>query len=362
MSVNIQQKEINIKDYIEDWLKEVESKERIKKNTLSTNVENGKDINEKNTHEKSSSTLSVTNSTDDNTNTTSTSKENKLEKPGRLDTIAKRFQKLRFDEKWNTKLLTDNFVLLGTTGKNSERYLTLEMALFNAGYRIREGGLKKKIRKYIKDLTEWEFLQLLDEYRGLKTSGKFTGRWNPFGIRNKNEFLREFRSPHFTVEDDPIMISLVSQITNLDFVIFHENYTIQDLRGQNDRKFIILYKFTEKNPSNTSYSTYMCCVGLNKKKHNNNIKHKKSNNNNLIYKFDNEHIPEEISILLNRDEFVFRHISNLIETKLNKNECLKLDKIIDELEKTVCSHFSHSEIRGIVKIINTILLDRKFFC
>lgn len=350
MSVNIQQKEINIKDYIEDWLKEVESKEPIKKNTLSTNVENGKDKNEKNTDEKSSSTLSVTNSTDDNTNTTSTSKENKVEKPGRLDTIAKRFQKLRFDEKWNTKLLTDNFVLLGTTAKNAERYLTLEMALFNAGYRIREGGLKEKIRKYIKDLTEWEFLQLLDEYKGLKTSGKFTGRWNPFGIRNKNEFLREFRSPHFTLEDDPIMISLVSQITNLDFIIFHENYTIQDLRGQNDRKFIILYKFTEKNKDKPGITKYMCCVGLNK------------NKKKTIYKFDNEDIPDEINILLNRDEFIFRHISNLIEEKLKKDECLKLDKIIMELEKRVCSNFSHSEIRGIVKIINTILLDRNFFC
>ena len=163
--------------------------------------------------------------------------------------------------------------------------------------------------------------------------------------------MREFKSPHFTVEDDPIMISLVSQITHLDFIIFHENYTIQDLRNLSlSNKFIILYKFTEKNMDKLGITTYMCCVGLNKTK------------KKLIYKFDNEHIPDEISILLNRDEFIFRHISNLIEEKINNDECLKLDKIIMELEKRVCSNFSHSEIRGIVKIINTILLDRNFFC
>lgn len=355
MSVNIQQnKEIDIKDYIEDWLKQVEGNEINLNKTKKQNTNETKLTDESETKDESES----------ETKDESESEISKTNKPGKLDAIAKRFERLKFDEKWNNKLLTDNFVLLGATGKGWDRYLTLEMALFNAGYKLKQGCLKAKIRKYIKDLTEWEFLQLLDKYKLQRSSGNFTGKWNPFGVRNKNEFLREFKSPHFTLEDDPIMFSLISQIFNVDFLIFHQNYSVQDLRNSNN-KFIILYKFTETKLIGgvDDTKTFICCVGLKTNK-------KDLNKKKLIckfgckfsYKFDSEHLPEEISVLLNRDEFIYKHISNLIESKLKgDNSSLHLDKIIDELEKTVCSKFTHSEIRGIVKIINTILVNNEFF-
>ena len=356
MSVDIKENEINLKDYIEDWLKEVEGdKQKNEEHVAISRIDRQKQT-KTDTVTDTVNTSTVTDTEYISTATLDSDKENK--KIGRLDKIGKRFQTLRFDNKWKTKLLSDNFILLGATGKGDEKYLTLEMALYNAGYKLREGGLKAKIRKYIQDLTQWEFLQFLDKYKIQKSDGKFTGKWDPFGVRNKNEFLREFKSPHFTLEDDNIMMSLISQMFNVDFIIFHENYCIQDLRGlvlQN--KFIILYKFTENNLIE-GQKTFICCVGLKKKKKRYN---KLLDGYKIDYKFDNEHLPTEISILLNREEFIFKHVLNLIDNKLKNKNALHLDEIIGELEKILCMNFSHSEIRGIIKIINSILSDKKYF-
>lgn len=259
----------------------------------------------------------------------------------KLIKIAKNFKKLVFDERWNAKLLTDKFVLFGINNKKHEKNLTLEMALFNAGQR--KVKLKKKIIKYINDLTQWEFLQFLDEYKTEKSSGNFNGKWDPYSIKNKREFIREFRSPHFTLENDNIMINLISKIMGIDFIIFHQNHCIQDLSNekQND-KLIILYKFNDD-----ENNVYICCVGLVLKQ-------------KTLTVFNRERLPEQLRIILNRDEFIFEHIRRII-TEVIEKEILTLNYIINQLESRLSSKFSHNELREIVKIINSILQNIEYF-
>lgn len=312
---------VDIKDYIEDWLSE-RIDERASEEDMSERI--GERIGEEKVSERI----------------------NDIEKIGKLEKIGKHFKKLNFDEKWNKKLLSNRFNLFGTNNKRYEKYLTLEMALYNSGQKnLREGGLKRKIMGYINDLTQWEFLQLLDEYKVEKSSGKFTGRWDPFIIKNKRDFIREFKSPHFTLENDSIMINLISKILGIDFIILHQNYCIQDLTGivPND-KLIILYKFVDSNEQ-----VYVCLVGL-------------SITKKVVTKFDREKLPEEIRIILNKDEFIFEHIKKLISNMIEKeNVNLTLNFIINELESTLCSKFSHNEIRGIIKITNDILKNVGYF-
>lgn len=264
-----------------------------------------------------------------------------------LHTICKKFDKLKFDEKWINKLLSDKFILFGTNLKCNEKYLTLEMALFNAGYNIRVGGLKHQIIKYIKDLTQWEFLQFLDDYKREKTMGQFTGKWDPYGVKNKNDFIREFKSPHFTLEDDSIMISLISEITNIDFIIFHQNYRIQDLTGTVPRdNIVLLYKFIDDN----TQRVFFTCIGLIEK-----------NGRKIKSMFQREKLPESISILLNKDQFIFKHVENIIIDIQKRKERLTLRTIVTNLENTLSCKFSHTEIKGVIKIINCILNDTQFF-
>lgn len=267
-----------------------------------------------------------------------------IKNKGRLENLSKKFKSLEFDKEWKQKLLSNKFVILGVDKKNLEKHLTLEMALYNCGYNIRECGLKGQILKYIKDLTQWEFLQLLDSYREQKSLGFFSGKWDPFGIKSKNEFIREFRSPHFTIEDDSIMISIVSEITQIDFIIFHQNYCIQDLSTKNKKlndKIILLYKFADNDGN-----IYFCSIG-----HKNRYKTVKT-----IFERDN--LPNDIKIILDKDEFIYHHIKLIID---NSDSKLTLDNIINKLETNLYYKFSHVELREIIKVINSILQDNDFF-
>lgn len=306
---------IDIHEYIDDWL---EKKSKSKKQTDSDDEENY----EENENKQGS----------------------KIYK-SKLNIISKKFKKLKFDENWERKILSKNFVLYGVETKCMEKFLTLEVALYNCGYNIRSSGLKNQILKYIKDLTQWEFMQLLDEYKNEKTSGHFSGRWDPFGVKSKNDFIREFKSPHFTLENDSIMISIISEITNLDFIIFHNNYCIQDLAGKklND-KIILLYKMVDDEGK-----VYFCCIGL------------KNKRGNVKTSFDREKLPDEIKLLLDKDDFIFKHINNVINNFIDNNNKLRLNEIINELEKALCCKFSNYELKNIVKIINSILQNKEYF-
>lgn len=338
----------DINEYIEDWLEKVKSEKssigEIKKIQEKTLKETSEETSQETSQEKTLEDLEDREETLD--------KQEKLQNKSKVDknkikNKSKIFKQLNFEEKWRKKLLSDDFILYGIDSKRYEKYLTLEMAIYNSGYssKITDGSLKRIILKYIKDLTQWEFLQFLDQYKMEKTSNTFTGKWDPFGVKNKNDFIKEFRSPHFTLENDSIMMSLLSKILGIDFVILHQNYCIQDLSDKklND-KIIFLYKFKDDDNN-----IYFCCIGL------------KNNKKRITKIFNRERLPKIIQTILNKDEFIYQHILQTINDLERQQIKLRLNDIINKLELTLCSNFSHIEIRGIIKIINSILNEKQYF-
>ena len=100
--------------------------------------------------------------------------------------------------------------------------------------------LRKSIAEYIKEeLLDYEFKDIINNYRIEKTNNEFIGKWDPFKVKNKDQFVRHIKKSGFHFQGDNLTLSLLSRILNVDFIIVGKN-SITEL-SQTHSKIIILY-------------------------------------------------------------------------------------------------------------------------
>ncbi len=245
------------------------------------------------------------------------------------------------DPKWSKKLLSEYFVIKNCLSDGNCQFRSIETALTNAGHKTDHEKLRRSICKYINNIDNNEFFNIIQNYRLEKQHGEFEGNWDPFTIKNKRDFIKQLKQPGFNFQGDNITLSLISQSLNIDIVILQDNFHITDLSNPEklNQKLIILYFDKE----NKHYKTVG--VKIKKKVH-------------TIFKRSN--LPIEILRIIDKQNFFLHHIQTICLKELKCGK-INLNNIIKSLQNKLQLPLSDKDKETIFKIIRTILENEKFF-
>lgn len=269
-----------------------------------------------------------------------TKNDDKIEK----DNIKLDYTWFPLDKKWTVKLMSDKFVEKDCTGDGNCQFKSIETALTNAGYKMDHTKLRKIIGRYINKLPNSEFYNILQNYRIEKQNGEFKGKWNPFYVKTKRQFINNIVTSGFHFEGDSITLGLLSKAMGIDFIIFNSSYNIIDTSDHDNLndKLIILYYIRSDNTGH--YKT----IGLN------------IGNNKIQTIFKRSKLPREIDILLDKHTFLLEHIKELYGGYTKKSD-IKLNKILHDIETKLEFKLSNSDKKKIMVILRNWLQNLDFF-
>lgn len=274
--------------------------------------------------------------------------DNGHENDNGLDNFVKKSKNKKFiwnnlDEKWNTKLLNNNFRITDSLPDGNCQFRSIETALQTSGVKVNHIKLRKLIVKYINNLNNNDFERIIQNYRLEKDNGEFIGHWNPYFIKTKRDFNREIQKPGFNFQGDNVTLSLLCDILLIDFIILDDNYNIIEISNKFDNIIILHYT---ANQNSGHYQT----IGLSSKR------------GKVTTLFKRHSLPDDILILIDKNKFVLKHVEHIIKNEEKTNTKLTLNMIIERYIKNAHdTRNSASHKRGIIKIINTWLHNEKFF-
>jgi hypothetical protein len=233
------------------------------------------------------------------------------------------------DERWQKKLLSNNFFRKDSIGDGNCQFRSIETALTNAGYRVSHKKLRKIIAKYVRDMSDQAFAQIIHHYALEQQMGEFRGNWDPSRIKTKRDFIKEITNDGFHFEGDNMTLSILSKAAKVDFVIFDDEYNITDLSNpdlMND-KIIILYYVK---------SGHYMTIGI------------KSKRGKVHALFKRDSLPVDLSLILNKKSLYIGHVNQIIKSIDSK---VTLNGIMKEVSKT----FTNPDRRELMTIIRNVL-------
>jgi hypothetical protein len=245
------------------------------------------------------------------------------------------------DPKWSKKLLSECFVIKNCLSDGNCQFRSIETALTNAGHKTDHEKLRRSICKYINNIDNNEFFNIIQNYRLEKQHGEFEGNWDPFTIKNKRDFIKQLKQPGFNFQGDNITLSLISQSLNIDIIILNDDLHITDLSNPEklNQKLIILY-FDKQNKH---YKT----IGIKLKKKVNTI-------------FKRSDLPIEILRIIDKQNFFLHHIQTICLKELKCGK-INLNNIIKSLQNKLQIPLSDKDKQIVFKIIRTILENENYF-
>lgn len=255
----------------------------------------------------------------------------------------KKFIWNNLDEKWNKKLLNNNFRITDSLPDGNCQFRSIETALQTSGVKVNHVKLRKLIVKYINNLNNNDFENIIQNYRLEKDNGEFIGHWNPYFIKTKRDFNREIQKPGFNFQGDNVTLSLLCDILLIDFIILDDNYNIIEISNKFDNIIILHYTANSK-------SGHYQTIGLSSKR------------GKVTTLFKRHSLPEEILILIDKNKFILAHIEHIIKNEKKENAKLTLNVIMEKyIKNTHDTRNSNSHKKNIIKIINAWLHNEKFF-
>lgn len=242
------------------------------------------------------------------------------------------------NKRWCTKLMCNNFFEKdGEEGNGSD----LIMALTNIGYKVDNPKLKRLVSKYINNLPNSKFYDILQEYRTQKQNGELVEKWNPFYVKTKRHLINSIMTFNFSA-NDTTTLDILSKAIGIDFIIFdNNNYNIIDLGDSeklNDKVVILWFSSTP--------TIHYKAVGL-------------KNDKGIQTIFKRNKLPREIDILLDKHTFLLEHIKELYGG-YNKGD-IKLNKIIKDIEDKLEIKLSSTDKKKVMVILRNWLDNLDFF-
>jgi hypothetical protein len=269
---------------------------------------------------------------------TPNSKENtsKKQQEGNL------FMWKKLDSEWQEKLMSDAFYVKDCLGDGNCQFRSIETALADAGYRMSHEKLRRLIAQYINQMSNDEFLAILQNYRLEKEHGEFEGDWNPYQVKSKREFINHVTKSGFHFQGDNITLSLLSKAIKIDFVIFDDNYNITNLSNPDDLqdKIVILYYIQMEKGGH-----YMT-IGI------------KSPRGKIYTIFNRGAFPQVLDQVLDRHTFLLTHITQIYK---NYGDNLKLNTLVKELQKRLQTKLAPEDKKHAYLILRGLLENEEFF-
>ena len=209
---------------------------------------------------------------------------------------------VKLDKKWCGKILTDKFYVKKTT-ENAHNIKTL---LINENLCSKKDFVNK-ISKYIKNLSDIDFINYMKVYNE-----------NNKEIKNKTQFIKELKADKLNYESNTIII-IMSNGLEMDFLVLNDNYVINNYMMGNDNLLLMYY-------TSEDYEII-------------------SLENKIL--FDKKEFPDEIRNIIDRDIFLQKHIQEIMKRNT------KLNSVINKLEEKLQVKFSKTDLRNVIKIIDS---------
>lgn len=240
---------------------------------------------------------------------------------------------------WSEKLASENFVVKNCLGDGNCQFRSIENAIQS---RFTHSKLRRLVAKAVRNMSNAEFVQIIESYRLEKNAGEFTGGWDPYLIRTKADFIKEIKKSGFHFQGDDITLTLLSRALNVDFLIFMSNMAIS-FHGSKDHpkdKLVILYFDVD----NKHYKT----IGL-----------RLPGKKNVHTVFEKQDLPSDVSIILDKHTLFTLYIRDICE----KKQCMKLtyDEIMSAIEYKYKQKLSLHERKMCIKLIRVHLMNINYF-
>lgn len=250
--------------------------------------------------------------------------------------------------KWRMKLNSDNFMIKNTLEEN-----TLMNVIMNSGILRTRGKIMNIIVKYIKEMPQGEFVDLIEAYRISSDNREYIGDWDPYNIHNKRDFIKQIKVSDFTLHGDDVTLSLLSRVLKVDFIIFGSDYSITPhgitshgstkLLYDGNEKIILVYYDMEKR--------YYRVMGIRKLGGRMNGK--------IDILISRMKMPVDLGSILDKNEFYLGHIKSICEEKVCKR--VVLSDLIRELENRVQMTLSIEDRKSVIRMIREWLHDEMYF-
>lgn len=234
---------------------------------------------------------------------------------------------------WAAKLLSDRFLERDCLGDGNCQFRSIETALSNAGCKTNHKKLRQSVAKHVRKMPNQDFIRIVELYRLEKEHGEFQGNWDPFTINSKRDFIKVLSTPGFDFQGDDITLSLLSKAIGVDFVILNnmnrEILRIFNPAAPNERIVILLYTAMPRGVGHYK------CVGL------------RAKGDNVQTLFKRTKLPDEIEILLHREELLSRHV----DLACLKTGQATLKHIMESFEGSVQTTVSREERKKVLRQI-----------
>jgi len=239
--------------------------------------------------------------------------------------------------KWRIKLNSENFMIKNTLEEN-----TLVSAIINSGILKTRGKVMNMIAKYIKDIPQGEFVDLIENYRISSDNKVYIGDWDPYNIHNKRDFTKQIKMLGFKLHGDNVTLCLLSRVLKVDFIIFGSDYSIEELYNGNDRMIMIYY---DKERSNYRVMGVRGVGGR--------------VNMKIDVLINKIKMSKELIGVLDKNEFYLGHIKNICEEKVCKK--MVLPELVGELENRMQIKLDVEDRKKVISMIRGWLQDEMYF-
>lgn len=193
-------------------------------------------------------------------------------------------------EEWQNKLLTDMFYIQDTIGDGNCQF----RAISAAGIKADHKKLRQLVARHINKMPLHQFKDIVHNYVLEQQNEEFEGGWDPSNTKTKKQFIEHLKTGGFHFQGDDTTLALLSKTLNVDFIIFDDEFNINNLANPDNLhdKIICLYY------ADNHYQT----VGIKKK-------------NKIQCLFKRNTLPQELVTVLNKKEFFLQHINFVLTQK-----------------------------------------------
>lgn len=280
------------------------------------------------------------------------------------------FEWTKLNKKWENKLLSNNFYKYDCINNN---FCNIENALINSGLIKTNSSLKQKIKNYLKEIPFDDFSRIINNYKFCNEQNKeYIGNLNLNNIKSRNVFIKEITKRDFSLQGDNVTLYIISEILNVDFIIFNdETNEIIDLTQNNklNDNIIIIYKQLLKNTmNNDSEEGYYNHYKNNNLNHHQDDKEKMyiikliglKNKDEIKTKFKRNKVPEDLHNILDRHDFLLLHVQKVInDFKINKKK-ITIRGIMKDIMDNIKSEINDNEINDIMIILYNLINQENF--
>jgi hypothetical protein len=274
------------------------------------------------------------------------------------------FEWVPLNENWKKKVLSDNFLIYDSV---DEETFNMESILINSKL-IKPKFIKMQIKQYLNDIPFQEFSKIINNYK-INKNNEFFGDFDINKIKTRNSLIKTITKPNFKLQSDDTTLHILSEILNVDFIIFDDT-TKKIIYPKKLHKNVILilkeknYELKSENESELdSDSEFNSYAKFNNYRNNKNYNVKLIGikiNDEIKKKFERNKLPNDLNDILDKHTFLLKHAKNAIKNLKLNNKKLTIKEIMKEINSNIQTKLLDDDIDDLMIILKNLIEQELF--